>query len=686
MVLSRLHHSQIVRYFQAWMEDYQDLQIDIEQEEDEDYEINSEEAESGVDPNSNVVETETEQKSRHKPSDDDLIVFEGESKYNKNDGWEVEDDSSYHEKLKKEKLDTTKNLFIQMEYCESNSLKDAIDKKLLPDDDIKWKIIIQILDALAYIHSKGLIHRDIKPPNIFLDKNYQVKLGDFGLATVSKSKNAIDSLNKLHKKEFIMRGGDLLSCGIGTKYYISPEQESQEKYDDKTDMYSLGILVFEMFHPFGSLMERDITLRGLKDNKNFPHKFLTAAPKNIIEMVSSLLQKDPNLRPSSYDLLNSNLIPLNFNETTIFNNFSKIIEENRNYMDKFINIIIEHSIMNKFQEKHVSSNSLSSIFKDTNTSLDVVTTVHNKVLNDLLKLFKKRGIEFVRFLDYDIYSNYIPVYSHIEKKIKLINEVYVHRAKLILTQNRLVLENPRHVYTKLHQFIKNHATFPARFYTDCLLPTTSSKEAVDLTNRFVETENVLVYSLVWCENYNGIKLNDDLHYQIEVLEFLFDSFEALDLSNQITVVINSSILLDIIFSKLRIDDETKLKIMGILAKLKRKHHHQFSSPSHYTKFLISQSSHFSVDKEKLRELFNWLETFGDIETVKKRFDKKNEMYEEIERLENLIRSDYLWTKFINLRYKIKIDFSLLPTDFVFYSGMFFQIQYSEDEVIAEGGR
>ena len=78
-----------------------------------------------------------------------------------------------------------KMLYIQMEFCEGNTLKTLIDSKSA-DADTKWRIFCQVVEALVYIHSMGLIHRDLKPLNIFLDKNNKAKLGDFGLAVIEK--------------------------------------------------------------------------------------------------------------------------------------------------------------------------------------------------------------------------------------------------------------------------------------------------------------------------------------------------------------------------------------------------------------------------------------------------------------------------------------------------------------------
>ena len=74
-------------------------------------------------------------------------------------------------------------LYIQMEYCEGSTLESLIEQHPYRElESTKWRIFSQIAEALYYLHNKGLIHRDLKPQNIFLDKNYNVKLGDFGLA------------------------------------------------------------------------------------------------------------------------------------------------------------------------------------------------------------------------------------------------------------------------------------------------------------------------------------------------------------------------------------------------------------------------------------------------------------------------------------------------------------------------
>lgn len=76
-------------------------------------------------------------------------------------------------------------MYIQMEFCEKSTLRTAIDKGLYCEEDRLWRLFREIVEGLAHIHQQGMIHRDLKPVNIFLDVNDHVKIGDFGLATTS---------------------------------------------------------------------------------------------------------------------------------------------------------------------------------------------------------------------------------------------------------------------------------------------------------------------------------------------------------------------------------------------------------------------------------------------------------------------------------------------------------------------
>lgn len=123
-----------------------------------------------------------------------------------------------------------------MEYCAGDTLRSVLDENL-PASAENWKMFREILQGLVYLHSKDMIHRDLKPSNIFLDGNGEVKLGDFGLATTTE---------KPEKNQTKKVASESYSAGVGTPLYCSPEQTTSGKYDQKSDMYSLGVVFFEM--------------------------------------------------------------------------------------------------------------------------------------------------------------------------------------------------------------------------------------------------------------------------------------------------------------------------------------------------------------------------------------------------------------------------------------------------------
>jgi len=115
-------------------------------------------------------------------SDSD-IIFEDENSKSQNQDEDCSGKSSCHESEPSAAVEAVHYLYIQMEYCEKSTLRDTIDQGLYQDTIRLWRLFREILDGLAYIHEKGMIHRDLKPVNIFLDSDDHVKIGDFGLAT-----------------------------------------------------------------------------------------------------------------------------------------------------------------------------------------------------------------------------------------------------------------------------------------------------------------------------------------------------------------------------------------------------------------------------------------------------------------------------------------------------------------------
>ena len=137
--------------------------------------------------------------------------------------------------------------FIVMEFLEGQTLKHVITGKPLPSTQI-LDITIQIADALDAAHESGIIHRDLKPANIFLTRRGQTKVLDFGLAKLVPSLHRVAGEVGISTLQTLTADGHLTSTGtaLGTVAYMSPEQARGEELDPRSDLFSLGAVLYEM--------------------------------------------------------------------------------------------------------------------------------------------------------------------------------------------------------------------------------------------------------------------------------------------------------------------------------------------------------------------------------------------------------------------------------------------------------
>lgn len=206
-------------------------------------------------------------------------------------------------------------LYISMEYCEKQTLRDLIKQGLHKETEEIWRLFRQILEGLAHIHSLNVVHRDLKPENIFIDATSNVKIGDFGLATSGQYTVPDRPSNiALHLSADMTRS-------IGTAYYTAPEvrSSSQQAYTNKVDMYSLGVIFFEMcYRPLIFGAERADILEPLRRNQPvLPLDFSVPERAVQVNIIISLLDHNPKDRPSGPELLKGGKLPMQMENETI---------------------------------------------------------------------------------------------------------------------------------------------------------------------------------------------------------------------------------------------------------------------------------------------------------------------------------------------------------------------------------
>ena len=229
------------------------------------------------------------------------------------------------------------------------------------EEKIIWIIFIQLSLGLGYLHHKKILHRDIKTKNIFIKNNLTVKIGDFGIAKILSSTSS-------YAHTF-----------IGTPYYISPELCKDQPYNDKSDVWALGCVLYELCtlnHPFEGGTQVEIY------EKIISQKFKSINPEyssDLKKMIDLLLEKDEKKRPKMKDILKMKSVIYRANKYNIDLNIydnDTIEEENNNINNNFKNKNKSENI--EIENKNSIKNNYSSYNKNNFNNKDILKSSGKK--------------------------------------------------------------------------------------------------------------------------------------------------------------------------------------------------------------------------------------------------------------------------------------------------------------------
>lgn len=342
--------------------------------------------------------------------------------------------------------------YIVMEYVDGITLKEYIEQQGV----INWKEAVhftgQILAALQHAHDKGIVHQDVKPQNIMLLHDGTIKVTDFGIARFSRTDNNTTSEN-----------------AIGSVHYISPEQARGEMTDDKADIYSVGVVLYEMITgqlPFQSDSAVSVALMQLQNDPVRPSELVPTLPIGLEQITMRAMQKNPADRYRSAAEMLMDINEFKRNPVIKFNYTYFVDKEPTRYIStsgvqNAVNTSNEHESEDETQQKSVNKTTaimigavsgvvvlaiiITAILSAIGNKKVVVPDFKNRNYysdiekNSLYKdfEFEIKGVQNQNFSDGTVVSQDPDDGTKVKKGSKITLEVVINNANVLLDESIL---------------------------------------------------------------------------------------------------------------------------------------------------------------------------------------------------------------------------------------------------------
>ena len=340
-------------------------------------------------------------------------------------------------------------LYIIMEYVNNGSLYDLIKINITSKDKINEEKLVNIflkcIKSLDYLHSRGIIHREIRPTHILLDNSYQVKLIDFKNAAFTDIEKAKDFFNDIKKGAQLMNQNNRVGRGDFRAPEINNNLESDFKYDEKIDVYAMGITFCSLAYSRTSLPAE------INENKN-------NYSKELYEIIKKMVHKSPKERPSSKDIYNDLKIlycKKYFNNSGIISaiktlgSFPGITELLSEYKEKIPNTISYQCIDCVEKLKELKN-------KDSQEKKEKLEKMWNLSIYEFRELLRKKGLINLNY-NKEINPIYILCFllKEMHKELNY-NEVFnVHNKQLAKKGIHPVRESKREAFNIYITFYKS---------------------------------------------------------------------------------------------------------------------------------------------------------------------------------------------------------------------------------------